>query len=393
MASFHLAQVVHSIADHDEDSWGPSTLPERFRDLIYLPYSKSDRIGKIADWNIDTEDGINGGNNTYAYNNMNKGGENNNNKRHNNNNNNNKRGEQYQPFGAGYAANAYEFTNPLDNEDGAFSLVDNTKSSGNPLARSKFPGGGNNSRGGNNSGRGGGNNRMGRSNGSGRGTGYGNARGNNRDARSQYQRLGDSVTGGNASIASQLGGSNSTGKNNIGNNSASMGNNSNNSRQKQNNSGGGNSNNGGAGGRWDHNNNKQTRMREASLPVLSEWELVEDIDFARLGKLSFDPPQGTVVSEHGEINHYDLSYDRITTKSSKALGHTNKNWAHVTTSEDPILKNLAANGQGQVFATDVILSLLMCSSRTVYPWDLIITRRNGQLFFDHRESLAIGKNR
>ena len=28
--------------------WGPSSLPEKFKDMPYQPFSKSDRIGKVT---------------------------------------------------------------------------------------------------------------------------------------------------------------------------------------------------------------------------------------------------------------------------------------------------------------------------------------------------------
>ena len=36
---------------HDNvDGWGPCTVPEEYKDIPYAPFSKSDRLGKAADW-------------------------------------------------------------------------------------------------------------------------------------------------------------------------------------------------------------------------------------------------------------------------------------------------------------------------------------------------------
>lgn len=38
---------------HDNpDGWGPSAsdIPEKFQDLPYAPFSKSDKLGRCADW-------------------------------------------------------------------------------------------------------------------------------------------------------------------------------------------------------------------------------------------------------------------------------------------------------------------------------------------------------
>ena len=29
------------------DGWGPSSLPDKFKDMPYQPFSKSDRLGKV----------------------------------------------------------------------------------------------------------------------------------------------------------------------------------------------------------------------------------------------------------------------------------------------------------------------------------------------------------
>jgi translation initiation factor 3 subunit D len=45
--TFKLPEII------DNDSgWGPSPamLPEKFRDIPYAPYSKADKLGRIADW-------------------------------------------------------------------------------------------------------------------------------------------------------------------------------------------------------------------------------------------------------------------------------------------------------------------------------------------------------
>lgn len=51
MASFSLPPIN----DNPDGGWGPSTsnLPTqfKFRDIPYAPYSKSDKLGRFADWN------------------------------------------------------------------------------------------------------------------------------------------------------------------------------------------------------------------------------------------------------------------------------------------------------------------------------------------------------
>lgn len=55
----------------------------------------------------------------------------------------------------------------------------------------------------------------------------------------------------------------------------------------------------------------------------------------------------------------------------------------------PPCRKLAAEGKGQVFMTDALLTTLMTAPRSVYPWDVVITRRGDQLFFDKRANSSL----
>jgi translation initiation factor 3 subunit D len=48
------------------------------------------------------------------------------------------------------------------------------------------------------------------------------------------------------------------------------------------------------------------------------------------------------------------------------------------------------DNKGTVFATDSILALLMCAPRTVYPWDIVITRVDDKVILDKRDGGAFG---
>lgn len=74
---------------------------------------------------------------------------------------------------------------------------------------------------------------------------------------------------------------------------------------------------------------------------------------------------------------------------------------NITTSEDPIITSIASTDSAQapapveegetpktisnIYITDSILSVLMCSTRSVYPWDIIITKKDKSIFFDKRD--------
>lgn len=48
------------------------------------------------------------------------------------------------------------------------------------------------------------------------------------------------------------------------------------------------------------------------------------------------------------------------------------------------------DGKATVFATDSVLSLLMCSTRTVYPWDIVVKKIGDKVILDKRPGSAFG---
>ena len=50
-----------------------------------------------------------------------------------------------------------------------------------------------------------------------------------------------------------------------------------------------------------------------------------------------------------------------------------------------------AKTQGNVFATDAILATLMCATRSVYSWDIVVQKVGKKLFFDKRDDSEFGK--
>jgi translation initiation factor 3 subunit D len=48
------ARFVPPSINDNETGWGPTGIPEQFKDMPYQPYAKSDRLGKIADWTGST---------------------------------------------------------------------------------------------------------------------------------------------------------------------------------------------------------------------------------------------------------------------------------------------------------------------------------------------------
>ncbi|XP_008797495.2 eukaryotic translation initiation factor 3 subunit D-like [Phoenix dactylifera] len=126
---------------------------------------------------------------------------------------------------------------------------------------------------------------------------------------------------------------------------------------------------------------------KSSVDIQPEWTMLDQIPFSTFSKLSFavpDPPEDLLVC--GALEFYDRSFDRINPKNERRLERfKSRNFFKVTTTDDPVIRRLAADDKATVFATDAILSALMCSPRSVYSWDIVIQRVGNKLFFDKRD--------
>ncbi|KAG0337890.1 hypothetical protein BG000_004827 [Podila horticola] len=305
MSAFTLPSVTDS-----KSGWGPVSLSAQFRDIPYAPYSKADKLGRIADWSApegtqgkDQRGGaVDQRGNRPGFRNFR---------------------DNYVPFGSN-AANAFNYQHTED--EASFSVVDNRstqkKSTGFKSA-------------------------------AGQRGGRGGIRQQGQQ-RSQFQRLGAN-RGGFGGARQQQGGQ--------------------------------------RGGRRGYNNwrdfDRNQRVRDASVKVGSEWSMLEEIEFARLNKLQFEVNDPEDIALYGAVAAYDKAYDRVNTKQEKILQQVDRERDNVTTSEDPVLTNLAAEpaaeGEQRVFATDSIIGVLMTASRSVYPWDIVITRTGDKVIFDTRE--------
>ena len=135
---------------------------------------------------------------------------------------------------------------------------------------------------------------------------------------------------------------------------------------------------------------KPQRNRDASINIKADWKLVEEIDYNRLSKLNLDADEGEDVDSYGFLYYYDRSYDKPPVKSAeRKLAVVDRAVYNVTTSSDPIIQELADKNEATIFATDSILSMLMCAPRSVSPWDIVILRQGNKVFLDKRDNAAL----
>ncbi len=137
--------------------------------------------------------------------------------------------------------------------------------------------------------------------------------------------------------------------------------------------------------KYDQKGQAAQKKRDASVDVRPTWKIIEEMDFPRLGKLTLPAVgDGKDVYTCGSLEYYDKTYDRVTCKNEKRLKRVNRIFHKVTTTDDPIIRQLSKT-EGNVFATDAILAALMCATRSVISWDIVVQRVGNKLFFDKRD--------
>ncbi|KAL9099302.1 MAG: hypothetical protein Q9163_005180 [Psora crenata] len=298
-----LSDIVTALPS--DEIWGPPTTTDSLVDGVpYAPYSKGDKLGRMADWTTEGKDREGrGGRQQY-----------------------NRNYRDQQVYGAGTSS---LFAVQVAEDESSFSVVDNTRTQKTRV----FGRGG--ARGFQGRGRGGRDQRGGRGN-------YQNARVGGRGGQQGY---GYDQRGGR-----------------------------------------------GRGGRrfgWK-DYDKPQRNRDSSVNIKPEWTMLEEIDFARLLKLNLDTSAGEDIDSYGFLYYYDRTYDKPPVKNTeRKLNVVDRAAYNVTTSSDPIIQELADKDEATVFATDNILSMLMCAPRSVYSWDLVITRQGNKIYFDKRDGSTL----
>ncbi|KAH7017836.1 eukaryotic translation initiation factor 3 subunit D [Ilyonectria destructans] len=291
------------------DGWGPSVTTETtLNGVPYAPFSKGDKLGRMADWTTEGKDREGrGGRAQY-----------------------NRSFRDQQVYGSSHAIT---FNAPPAEDESSFSVVSNTRDS----TKTRF----------------------GRGAVFTRGRGQRGAATNARGGRQALQR-----TDNRGGRQGGYGGYNDRGG----------------------------QRGGGRGGRrfgWK-DYDKPARNRDASVNIKAEWKLLEEIDFNRLAKLNLETDEGEDLDDYGFLYYYDRTYDKQPVKGTeRKLTPIDRAAYNVTTSSDPVIQELADKDEATIFATDSILSMLMCSPRSVYPWDIVISRQGNKIFLDKRDNAAL----
>jgi len=133
-------------------------------------------------------------------------------------------------------------------------------------------------------------------------------------------------------------------------------------------------------------------FKEWSVQTKTEWTIKREIQQHELPKLQVDSKE--VKCEDlvwcGELHQYNKDFDRITVRTERPMRRfEDLNFFNVTTSDDPILQELVQEPDVTVIATDHVLACLIAAGRSVYSWDIVITKVQNKLIFDKRDGSQV----
>jgi translation initiation factor 3 subunit D len=122
--------------------------------------------------------------------------------------------------------------------------------------------------------------------------------------------------------------------------------------------------------------------------VQPDWQVIEQVDFNQLARLKCVVGEPSDVQAAGSLQPLNRAVDRATSQTPVALAASERAFLNVTTTDDPVIQQLATSGDDDVFATDAILALLMTAPRAVDSFDIVFQKIGGKIFLDQRRAAA-----
>lgn len=134
-------------------------------------------------------------------------------------------------------------------------------------------------------------------------------------------------------------------------------------------------------------------FRDWSVPVKQDWVVVQEIQLASFAKFNLDSRQ--VKREDlawcGKLYTYNKKYNTVSTRNPKVLPVAEHvQFFNPTTSSDEIIEAWMSDDAAiEVIATDHILACLMAAGRSVYSWDILISKSGNKILLDKRDGSAV----
>jgi translation initiation factor 3 subunit D len=132
------------------------------------------------------------------------------------------------------------------------------------------------------------------------------------------------------------------------------------------------------------------------VEIKPTWNVVEQIQLSAFAKVTekiatpTDAPE--TLKEFGALKSFDKTIDRITPKTERAVKRLTQvsSLNGATASKDPVMVELgkanASTNPNKVtlMTTDTTLAAIMCATRSVFGWDVVITKKENTITFDKR---------
>ena len=136
---------------------------------------------------------------------------------------------------------------------------------------------------------------------------------------------------------------------------------------------------------------QRERVLSESIDIRPEWQVLGDqIALPALNKMSTTVGEGESLATVGSLPAYDRAADRVGPKLPAKLKEASGAHANpVKTWDDSTMKKLAADDEGDVFITDLVLTVIMTAPRSVYAWDIAIIKNKNKLFVDRRSGSSL----
>jgi len=134
-------------------------------------------------------------------------------------------------------------------------------------------------------------------------------------------------------------------------------------------------------------------FRDWSVQTRTEWEMKREIMLNTLAKLQLDAKEVKVedLLWCGKLHNYNRSYDRLTTKTERPLRRfEDQLFFFVSASDDPHLQDFLQEDKNVcMIATDQVLACIIAAARSVYSWDVMVTKVQNKLIFDKRDGSQV----
>lgn len=91
------------------------------------------------------------------------------------------------------------------------------------------------------------------------------------------------------------------------------------------------------------------------------------------------------MRECGEVASYDAAWDRATGKKPKPVKHFEGHTFEESIFDDSVMMELMEENVADIYTTDVVAAVLMCSTKSNYSWDIEIKKFDGNIFIDKRQ--------